>query len=500
MWLLLFIVLLVPIFFVRWLRWLGILQQKEYRFDRLFAFFQSDEGKAELGRAIPLRSDFSRKGMKRPRTTARALLVACMSLVILVLEVTLATWGAMYSQPYGSVDLVFGITLLLLIYLFIPVTVVLGAVPSMAVAAGMTLLKLRGAQRALQKGNPKIIGIGGSYGKTSTKHLLHHFLSQKYSVFVTPKSFNTKLSVAQSILSGYKKQKIALLEYGAYIRGEIEYLAKWFPPDMAVETGFTPQHLSLFGTRENSILAESELIAALHSDGVAFCNGADPGAVEICQTGAQRNQVTIKMYSGKDSEIHFENPTVNVHGQLQVTWKGKRLHTKLIGRQYQVNLQAAVLVSEELGLTTEEIVDAARTFTPNSSFIEGKLLKNGSYLIDDGGTSNPMGFAAGLELLAELPYQNKVLVTAGMIDLGNESRQIHFKLAKRAKELGLTVIHVGPDGKDEFNEVFESELITQIERAQQLIQESDKQTVILLEGKVPRGLEDSIQQSILKNI
>jgi len=126
-------------------------------------------------------------------------------------------------------------------------------------------------------------------------------------VFVTPKSFNNKLSVAQSIITGYSGQKFALLEYGAYIRGEIAYLTKWFQPTIAVETGFTPQHLSLFGSRQNSVLAESELIASLPESGVVYCNGADSGAVEIAKTGAQNNKAQIRMYSGAQSLISVDD-------------------------------------------------------------------------------------------------------------------------------------------------------------------------------------------------
>ena len=500
MWFLVFLVIYFLALAVRWSRWLSILQQKEYRFDRLMAFFQSAEGKQELARVLPLPADFTRAGLKRPKLTARVAIVALLSGALLLLELYGSFILSQIDQATGSIYLPTVLMYLLAIYIFVPLTVVVGALPSMVIAAVITYRKLLQAQRKLISAVPQIIGIGGSYGKTSTKHLLHHFLSQKYTVFVTPRSFNTKLSVAQSILDGYKKQQIAILEYGAYIRGEIEYLSRWFPPMMAVETGFTPQHLSLFGSRENSLLAEAELIAALPKDGKVFCNGADAGAVEICRTGARNNSADIFMYSGPESKVKFTDIEINEYGQLRVSWKGKRLQTRLIGRQYTYNLQAAVLVSEELGLSQAEIQSAMTSFKPNSSFIEGAILKNDAYVIDDGGTSNPMGFASSIELLAELPQPKKILVTAGMIDLGDESRQIHFKLAKRAKELGLTVIHLGIDGHDEFQEVFDHELVTTLEAAHVMIDHADQATVILVEGKVPKLLENHLQQLTKRKI
>lgn len=481
---------LTPFLLVRWVRWLAIAQQKEYRLDRLFAFFGSAEGKCELRRVFLVTTDFSRTGMKRPHITSRVLFVAILSSLLAITSVVLGGWyvlrqpGMLFLWPL----------VILTVYLLLPVLVILACLPSSMVSWILTWKVLRRAQRKIQSGGPKIIGVGGSYGKTSTKHLIHHFLSQEFTVFVTPRSFNTKFSVAKSICEGYKQQQIALLEYGAYVRGEIKYLAGWFRPVIAIETGFTPQHLSLFGSRENSILAESELLAALPKDGVAFCNGADPGAIEICTRGVAVSGAKVIHYAGEESAIQLHNVRLNAFGQLQATWKGRQLKTQLIGRQYSVNLQAAIAVAQYLGLSDQHIETAARTFQPSSSFIQGKILQTSAYLIDDGGTSNPKGFAAALELLAALPYKEKVLLTAGMIDLGEESSPIHLELAQKAQANGVQVVHVGTDGKEEFEKVLGTSLITSLSEAKTLLQSSHKEVVIMLEGKVPKVLEDLIEE------
>lgn len=480
----------LPFICVRWARWLAIVQQKEYRLDRLFAFFDSTEGKREVARVLPVAGDFSRTGMKRPHITSRVVFVAVLSGLVLLVAAVL---GSLFAL--GQQSVIFSwLVVLAVLYVVVPLFVILACLPSTLISWYITWKTLRQAQSKVQQGKPQIIGVGGSYGKTSTKHLVHHFLSQAYTVFVTPKSFNTKFSVAQSICSGYKNQEIALLEYGAYIRGEIEYLARWFRPSIAIETGFTPQHLSLFGTRENSILAESELLAALPKDGIAFCNGADAGAVEICERGVAQSGARVVHYAGEDSVVQLHNVRLNPFGQLEATWKGHHLKTQLIGRQYQVNLQAAIAVAQHLKLSDQQIETAARTFQPSSSFIQGKILQTGAYIIDDGGTSNPKGFEAALTLLEELPYTEKILLTTGMIDLGDESHQIHLELAERAQQMGVRVIHVGVDGKEEFAQVFGDRLMTSTTEAKSLLQSSHKEMLILLEGKVPKVLEDLIEE------
>ena len=479
-----------PLFFVRWVRWVAIVQQKEYRIDRFFAFLHSSEGRQEVIKLLPKVSELTRTGLKRPQPTLRVIFVAALSILFMVVAYI---FSLQLELSYWLVSLTF-------LYFFTPVFILFSCLPSSILSWLLTQRVLMRAQRKLNATSPQIIGVGGSYGKSSTKHLLHHFLSQAFTVFVTPKSFNTKLSVASSICEGYTNQQIALLEYGAYTRGEIEYLAKWFKPQLAVETGFTPQHLSLFGTRKNSILAESELLAALPSHGTAFCNGADPGAIEICGVGLQKSRAKVVMYAGDDSVVQLENVTLNAFGQVSALWKGQRLETQLIGRQYMINVQAAIAVCEHLKLSDQQIISAAHSFRPNASFIQGKVLQTGAYLVDDGGTSNPKGFSAALDIIEELPYKQKILVTAGMIDLGYESDQVHLELAQRAKQMGVQVIHLGIDGKEQFKHVFGERLMTSIREAKELVRSTSQTTVILLEGKVPKVLETYLEEITIRVI
>src|SRR5258708_10279801 len=246
----------LPIFVVRWLRWLAIVQQKEYRIDRLLSFLKSIEGQRDLSRIFPKLSDFTRTGLKRPAKTGRMLVVAFISVAIMVGVILLAEQSALTEIE----EFIF---IWLLLYLLLPLWLILASVPTAIISAVITYITLMRAQQFLRQSGAMIIGFGGSYGKTSTKHLVNYILAQKFQVFMTPRSHNTKYSVARSICQSLRKQHIALIEYGAYTKGEIAYLTKWFPPQMAVETGFTLQHLGLFGNVENSVSAEAELVAAL---------------------------------------------------------------------------------------------------------------------------------------------------------------------------------------------------------------------------------------------
>jgi UDP-N-acetylmuramoyl-tripeptide--D-alanyl-D-alanine ligase len=470
--------ILLPLFLMRWLRWLAFVQQKEYRIDRMLSFLQSPAGRSELVRIFPKRKDFSRIGLKRPARTTRVLVVAIVS-VLIFLVIVAGTWWSIFS--------------VVLMYLLLPCVMIVACLPSAIVAEMLTHSMLKKAQQKFAVHKPKIIGIGGSYGKTSTKHLLAHVLSQKFSVFVTPKSHNTKYSIAKSIVDGFSDQQVALIEYGAYTISEIAYLTTWFPPDMAIETGFTLQHLGLFGSQQNSLLAESELPAAVPEDGLVFCNAADAGAVEICHIGTKGKKTRVFNYSGEDTVVELENPQLNERGELSFVWQKKLVQTKLVGRQYLVNVQGVIAAACAMGLDAAEIFQGLQSFVPSSAYVLTRQLQTGAIFIDDGGTSNPKGFASAIDLAKELTRSQNILFCSGIVDLGSESRQVHVDLATHAKSVFQTVVYLGSDGQKEFLEVFGKSLLTTSEEVDALLATINANSLLLIEGRMPKWLTARLQ-------
>lgn len=481
-----FLLLLLPLLIVRWARWLAIVQQKEYRFDRLAAFLTTEEGKKETFRLVPRLNDFTRTGLKRPVSTARIAIIGATSLFFGLAWLVLLLLTGLLQLPIL-------VTFIILWYLLLPLILLLSCLPTVLAANFVTIRALKKAKCKLEKEQVKIIGIGGSYGKTSTKHLLAHLLSQKYSVFVTPKSHNTKYSVAQSILQGYTNQQIALLEYGSYKIGEIAHLAKWLPPTMAIETGFTVQHLSLFGSIENSLQAEAELVAALPLGEKVFCNAADQQAAKICEIGSAINKAQVIPYTGLDSVVKLENIQVNDQAKLSFGWQQRLISTEIVGKHYIPNIQAAIAVAIELGLSDEMIVNGLSSFQPNDSFIHSKVLANGAVYIDDGATSNPKGFSAAIELMKELPESQKILLTAGIVDLGQEAESVHQRLANEAKQVFQVVAYVGVDGHNEFETAFGDQLLRDKEKIIELIKSAKIGTAILAEGWMPKWLDEILK-------
>jgi UDP-N-acetylmuramoyl-tripeptide--D-alanyl-D-alanine ligase len=467
------------VFAVRWVRWLAIAQQKEYRWDRLVAHIKTPEGTQDVLKLRLLPKDFKRSALKRPKITPRVVVLGLLSgLVALFLIAWLLQFG------FGAVMV--GLTGW---WLLMPLVVMIATLPTTLVSMVLTQHKLQQAKQLIQEGNPIIVGITGSYGKSTTKHLVAAVLGSKYSVFTTPLSHNTRYSVANAIVSGYRRQQVAVLEYAAYTKGEIKELASWFPPQLAVITGLAPQHLELFGSIENIIKAKSELIKALTKPSLVFYNGLDVQTLKICEAGDASHQhewVNATPIAGADFPKHIGLTDL---GCLTFVWRGHTVVTRLVGKHYLAAVQTAIAVGLELGVDERAIVAALTQFQPNETFIDSFKLKSGSLVIDDGRTANPTGFKAALSLLTELAKKRTtILVTAGIVDLGEDSAKVHGQLAQECAGQVDRIYYLGQPGLKEFQKVLGSRVITDQAALKTALTQLTSSEIILLEGKLPLWL------------
>ena len=477
---------LAPMILIRWSRWLATLQQKEYRWDRLWLFLMSREGRQDLIRVLPNRRNFSRAGLKRPAVTRRIVFVGFIGFVILI---------AGFVVPFSSSAPKL-LASLVVFHLILPIIVSVSILPSQIVSEIITLAVLMKARKMIKKHSPTVVGITGSYGKTSTKLIISHVLRTKLKVFTTPKSYNKRYSVAKSIVGNYRGQQVIVLEYGAYRKGEIRALAKFIKPSSAVITGLTPQHMGIFGSLENIIAAKSELIKALADKSRVFYNGDDPGTKEICEVGGVENPIA---YSGKDSTIKISNVGLNNEGQLKFKWEGRLVQTRLVGTHYIGAVRAALVIGQnEFGFTNEEIIDALESFDPGDNFILTRRLTNGAFVIDDGKTANPAGFKAALEILKFLKEKRgakkALLVFGGIVDLGGESAKIHSDLSAAAHAVADEVAYVGSEGQDEFLETFHEDLFFGHSAVEKKLKDLSGDTIVLVEGFVPKSIYETYLQ------
>lgn len=487
-------------FFVRSLRWLAFAQQKEYRIDRLLLFLNSAEGKKELFRIFPRMQDFSKTGLKRPKITARILITSLLFSVILFVSAWFSVVKIFDTTQLISILYLFLIFLLLLT--LIPLFTLISIFPTVIISNLRIYIELLKAKSKVRRKNPIIVGITGSYGKTSTKLLLAHVLEKKYSVFKTPKSFNTRFSVAKSINDNFSDQEVMVLEYGAYKKGEIKTLSSWFKPTLAVITGLTKQHLGLFGSIESIIEAKSELVKSLSPNSIVVCNGLDKGAIKICEVGINDNNDgrNLKVFETNNNEADSSilKSHLNKYGKLFFVYGGQQVSTKLMGKHYLEIIRMVILTAKKLGLSDDDIVDSISSFVPNDKFIFSYQTKRGNFLIDDGGTSNPKGFEAAIDLCNEIDIENKILITSGIVDLGLETNNIHMSLALKARDVFSTVIFLGDSGSETFSNIFkidflDSETFDDQKKIKSFLSNLDKHEMILVEGRMPAWIKEYLK-------
>ena len=226
---------------------------KEYRFDRMMVHLGTPQGKRFL---IPV--------WKRPPISPKSVTLTIGTLVFL-------GW-LFFRLPFSWL-----INLALVDVISFPLTFPLIALVNLATKL-YHLVQIRRAVMKLRAHEPmRVVGITGSYGKTSTKEYLAAILSTKYKVLKTVDSKNSPIGIAEVVLRDLQSDtQIFVVEMGAYKRGEIANMSAMVKPRIGIITAINPQHQDLFGTIENTMAAKYELIAGLRGHKLGIFNADDP--------------------------------------------------------------------------------------------------------------------------------------------------------------------------------------------------------------------------------
>ena len=296
---------------------------------------------------------------------------------------------------------------------------------------------LQEAKDILADNQPYTIGITGSYGKTSTKAILGSILEAIEPTFWTPGSINTEMGITRQIRENFKpQQQIAIIEMGAYQIGSIARLCRFTPPNAGLVTAVGVMHLERFGGAENIYKAKCELAQAIPAAGLLVCNGDNPGARRMA---AAYPKATTLLYGLEPELGHLDCWMSDIKANMDGTtftlhWQDREYpgFTKLLGVPMLSNLVGSFTMACALGKDPDYIIAAIHNLEPANSRLN--LRKNGDgFILDDSYNSNPIGFASALEVLDVLEGGRKILMTPGMVELGEiqaaENRQVALKAA-----------------------------------------------------------------------
>ncbi len=337
---------------------------------------------------------------------------------------------------------------LLLLGQFVFLDILLANMLSFPIEEILRRYYIESARKVLAEVNPVVIGITGSYGKTSTKEILGHILAARYEVYKTPRSYNTLMGICKVIREELKPgQRYFIVEMGAYKPGEIAKICKLVKPQYGILTAVGPQHLERFKTIKNVAKAKNELILALPRDGAAVFNADDA----VCLQLSNQAVIKVRRYGMENFElcdVFARNIVLSSNGTSFEMFV-KEIHswynvkTRLLGRHNVSNIMAAFLLARECGVALKEAIFAIATAAPFSHRLQLVKSENNVLYIDDSYNSNPIGARMALEVLRVYQNGRRILVTPGYAELGAIQEAEHEKLGALAGEVCDYVILVG---------------------------------------------------------
>ncbi len=300
---------------------------------------------------------------------------------------------------------------------------------------------VRDARRRLeQHPHLTVIGITGSYGKTSTKNFLNALLSVRYNVLMTPESFNTTMGVVRTIRERLRpSHQVFLAEMGAKNSGDIKEICDLVSPAYGIITSIGEQHLETFKTIDNIIATKFELADALPSSGCLFACGDNPYIQERLEQ--TKPLCPTVLYGLENGSVRVTDVQVSLAGStftVTVDDEQQTYTTKLLGMHNIQNLAGCIAVAHRFGIPLAEMVYAVRLLKPVEHRLQ--LLPNG--YIDDAYNSNPAGFRSALDVLKQFDAQ-RILVTPGMVELGERQDTLNRELGAYAADCCDFAVLVG---------------------------------------------------------
>lgn len=332
-------------------------------------------------------------------------------------------------------------------FLAIPVIIGFCNFANLPIEKTIQLYYANSARAKIRSLRPFVIGITGSYGKTSTKEILFHILKEHKEVLETPKSFNTLMGVCKVINSSLtSSDNVFIVEMDAYAIGEIKQICDLVSPSIGIVTAVGPQHLERFGKMEDILDANYELISSLPPSGICVLNSKDAStpiylsrtSIRTLLVGTQPEK-DIFLFS-TDEKMTSDGLKFTVVNNL--TGEHQVVETQLIGEHNIINILMAFSVAYELGLSMNDIAERIKSIQAVEHRLQLKRLNSGVTIIDDAYNSNPVGASYALEALG-LFEGRKILVTPGMVELGSVENDENYKLGVKAASICNVIILVG---------------------------------------------------------
>ncbi len=300
------------------------------------------------------------------------------------------------------------------------------------------------AKKILASFQGKIVGITGSYGKTSSKNIMQAVLSERFYSLMTPASFNTPMGITITIRNSLKSiHDVFICEMGADHVNDIKTLMNFVKPQVGVVTSIGPQHLQTFKTLDNIIKEKMKMIEMLPQDGIGILNKDN----EHIRNYQIKNTCKVVWYGIDQDDVDYRAININYNKKGStfdvVDREGcvTSFQTMLLGEHNIANILASIALGKEMGCTYPQLQDAVRKVRYVEHRLEVKKI-NGYTFIDDAFNSNPVGSSMALDVLKMMDGK-RFVVTPGMIDLGPKQDELNHRFGTLMKDKVDVAILVG---------------------------------------------------------
>lgn len=277
---------------------------------------------------------------------------------------------------------------------------------------------------------PKVIGVTGSNGKTTTKDMVASVLSQQFVTYKTQGNYNNHIGLPYTILHMPANTEMLVLEMGMDHFGEIEVLSKLARPDVAAITMIGESHIEFLGSRQGIAEAKMEIVAGLKPEGLLVAPGDEPLLDNLLESVTAKvikfgrpetSQVSGQLVSETKTTTTFKVPSL---GELELT-------IPVLGQYNINNALIALTIGDYFGMPLAKMARGLETMNLTANRTEWLTAWNGAEILSDVYNANPTAMALVLDTFSQLQTKGqRLVVLADMAELGEQSASLHESMAE----------------------------------------------------------------------
>lgn len=363
--------------------------------------------------------------------------------------------------------------------------------PVIHVKNGLTALQ-NIARQYLRIVSPKVIGITGSNGKTTTKDMLECILSTKFKVQKTQGNFNNEIGLPLTILQLEEDTEISILEMGMDRIGDINFLSELALPDIAIITSVGESHIEALGSRENIAKAKYEIVDYLKDDGTFIYSKDYPLLDDVVDTHVKYEIQTAGRISSNQHRV--QNVTEDDAG-THFTLRDTHIDIPQLGSHNALNATLAIIAGETLGVDVNTAKENLKNLAVAKMRMERVNHLSGALIVNDAYNASRASMISAVETIGRMDYDDKVLVLGDILELGSYEQELHEDVARFINEADYEFTKIYTFGKGakyihDYLTTTEKVHVDTIESLSAKVQTHfKKDTVILLKGSRGMALE-----------